>query len=199
MLRKAPGSPDDFSEAVKHPLFTYWVKLSCNSTSHGGCRCGGVLSFKLASNLPRGNIVRMALQHRVEPLPSSYPASHTALSALFPVLKPPILNYFSYTLWESSCHHLRHHDKPSLHSLLKEQFFRNRFWNPCLAPKNVYFNCFIYNPFFFIKSLVTQSLFFLAPQSLARGKECRYKTKGNVKEFLNKILRTYQAINKRRA
>ncbi|KAM6356482.1 uncharacterized protein FN964_005820 [Alca torda] len=36
-------------------------------------------------------------------------------------------------------------------------------------------------------------------ESLARGKQCQYKTKGNVKEFLNKILRTYQAINKRRA
>ncbi|KFZ68599.1 hypothetical protein N338_01988, partial [Podiceps cristatus] len=33
-------------------------------------------------------------------------------------------------------------------------------------------------------------------ESLARGKHCQYKTKGNVKEFLNKILRTYQAINK---
>ncbi|KFP41929.1 hypothetical protein N324_12383, partial [Chlamydotis macqueenii] len=33
-------------------------------------------------------------------------------------------------------------------------------------------------------------------ESLARGDQCRYKTKGNVKEFLNKILRTYQAINK---
>ncbi|NXN69946.1 IL9 protein, partial [Himantopus himantopus] len=33
-------------------------------------------------------------------------------------------------------------------------------------------------------------------ESLARGKQCQYKTKGNVKEFLNKILRTYQAINK---
>ncbi|KFP25616.1 hypothetical protein N325_07378, partial [Colius striatus] len=32
--------------------------------------------------------------------------------------------------------------------------------------------------------------------SLARGDQCRYKTKGNVKEFLSKILRTYQAINK---
>uniref|UniRef100_A0A8C0BT64 Interleukin 9 n=1 Tax=Buteo japonicus TaxID=224669 RepID=A0A8C0BT64_9AVES len=33
-------------------------------------------------------------------------------------------------------------------------------------------------------------------ESLARGNQCQYKTKGNVKEFLNKILRTYQAINK---
>ncbi|NXW31796.1 IL9 protein, partial [Phaetusa simplex] len=33
-------------------------------------------------------------------------------------------------------------------------------------------------------------------ESLARGKQCQYKTKGNVKEFLNKILRTYQAISK---
>ncbi|KFV07381.1 hypothetical protein N340_09424, partial [Tauraco erythrolophus] len=33
-------------------------------------------------------------------------------------------------------------------------------------------------------------------ESLARGDQCQYKTKGNVKEFLNKILRTYQAINK---
>ncbi|KFV46631.1 hypothetical protein N328_12562, partial [Gavia stellata] len=33
-------------------------------------------------------------------------------------------------------------------------------------------------------------------ESLARGNECRYKTKGNTTEFLNKILRTYQAINK---
>ncbi|XP_074772629.1 interleukin-9 [Athene noctua] len=36
-------------------------------------------------------------------------------------------------------------------------------------------------------------------KSLARGKQCQYKTKGNVMEFLNKILRTYQAINKLRA
>ncbi|PKU34378.1 hypothetical protein llap_15317 [Limosa lapponica baueri] len=36
-------------------------------------------------------------------------------------------------------------------------------------------------------------------ESLARGKQCQYKTKGDVKEFLNKILRTYQAINKRRS
>uniref|UniRef100_A0A8B9M0L8 Interleukin-9 n=1 Tax=Accipiter nisus TaxID=211598 RepID=A0A8B9M0L8_9AVES len=36
-------------------------------------------------------------------------------------------------------------------------------------------------------------------ESLARGNQCQYKTKGNVKEFLNKILRTYQAINKPRA
>uniref|UniRef100_A0A663FF78 Interleukin 9 n=1 Tax=Aquila chrysaetos chrysaetos TaxID=223781 RepID=A0A663FF78_AQUCH len=36
-------------------------------------------------------------------------------------------------------------------------------------------------------------------ESLARGDQCQYKTKGNVKEFLNKILRTYQAINKPRA
>ncbi|XP_063204979.1 solute carrier family 25 member 48 isoform X2 [Chroicocephalus ridibundus] len=36
-------------------------------------------------------------------------------------------------------------------------------------------------------------------ESLARGKQCQYKTKGNVKEFLKKILQTYQAINKRRA
>ncbi|KFQ65684.1 hypothetical protein N335_13076, partial [Phaethon lepturus] len=33
-------------------------------------------------------------------------------------------------------------------------------------------------------------------ESLARGDQCQYKTKGNVKEFLNKILGTYQAINK---
>ncbi|KFW90878.1 hypothetical protein N336_08787, partial [Phalacrocorax carbo] len=33
-------------------------------------------------------------------------------------------------------------------------------------------------------------------ESLARGDQCQYKTKGNVKEFLNEILRTYQAINK---
>ncbi|NWT38371.1 IL9 protein, partial [Rissa tridactyla] len=33
-------------------------------------------------------------------------------------------------------------------------------------------------------------------ESLARGKQCQYKTKGNVKEFLKKILQTYQAINK---
>ncbi|KFP04325.1 hypothetical protein N300_08557, partial [Calypte anna] len=33
-------------------------------------------------------------------------------------------------------------------------------------------------------------------ESLARGNQCQYKTKGNVKEFLNTILRTYQAINK---
>ncbi|NXV79896.1 IL9 protein, partial [Atlantisia rogersi] len=33
-------------------------------------------------------------------------------------------------------------------------------------------------------------------ESLARGHQCQYKTKGNVKEFLNKILRTYQAIHK---
>ncbi|KFQ96775.1 hypothetical protein Y956_00882, partial [Nipponia nippon] len=33
-------------------------------------------------------------------------------------------------------------------------------------------------------------------ESLARGNQCQYKTKGNVKEFFNKILRTYQAINK---
>ncbi|KAK4814799.1 hypothetical protein QYF61_027244 [Mycteria americana] len=36
-------------------------------------------------------------------------------------------------------------------------------------------------------------------KSLARGDQCQYKTKGNVKEFLNKILRTYQAISKPRA
>ncbi|KAM6249387.1 uncharacterized protein M6G45_009588 isoform 1-T2 [Spheniscus humboldti] len=36
-------------------------------------------------------------------------------------------------------------------------------------------------------------------KSLARGDQCQYKTKGNVKEFLNKILRTYQTINKSRA
>ncbi|XP_032862202.1 uncharacterized protein LOC104363094 isoform X2 [Tyto alba] len=36
-------------------------------------------------------------------------------------------------------------------------------------------------------------------ESLARGDQCQYKTKGSVKEFLNKILRTYQAINKHRA
>uniref|UniRef100_A0A663MVE8 Interleukin 9 n=1 Tax=Athene cunicularia TaxID=194338 RepID=A0A663MVE8_ATHCN len=36
-------------------------------------------------------------------------------------------------------------------------------------------------------------------KSLARGKQCQYKTKGNVTEFLNKILKTYQAINKLRA
>ncbi|KFR06845.1 hypothetical protein N306_11919, partial [Opisthocomus hoazin] len=33
-------------------------------------------------------------------------------------------------------------------------------------------------------------------ESLARGHQCLYKNKGSVKEFLNKILRTYQAINK---
>ncbi|KFQ27300.1 hypothetical protein N331_05195, partial [Merops nubicus] len=33
-------------------------------------------------------------------------------------------------------------------------------------------------------------------ESLARGDQCQYKTKGNVKEFLNKIMRTYQEINK---
>ncbi|NWS75595.1 IL9 protein, partial [Crotophaga sulcirostris] len=33
-------------------------------------------------------------------------------------------------------------------------------------------------------------------ESLARGDQCQYKTKGNVTEFLNKILTTYQAINK---
>uniref|UniRef100_A0A672U2C6 Interleukin 9 n=1 Tax=Strigops habroptila TaxID=2489341 RepID=A0A672U2C6_STRHB len=32
-------------------------------------------------------------------------------------------------------------------------------------------------------------------ESLARGTQCQYKTKGNVKEFLTKILRTYQEIN----
>ncbi|XP_040460096.1 solute carrier family 25 member 48 isoform X3 [Falco naumanni] len=36
-------------------------------------------------------------------------------------------------------------------------------------------------------------------ESLARGNQCQYKTKGNVKEFLNKILTTYQEINKSRA
>ncbi|KAM6251224.1 uncharacterized protein LJ264_009109 [Porphyrio hochstetteri] len=35
-------------------------------------------------------------------------------------------------------------------------------------------------------------------ESLARGHQCQYKTKGNVKEFLNEILRTYQAIHKQR-
>ncbi|KFV04832.1 hypothetical protein N339_06827, partial [Pterocles gutturalis] len=33
-------------------------------------------------------------------------------------------------------------------------------------------------------------------ESLAREHQCQYKTKGNVKEFLSKILRTYQAITK---
>ncbi|KFQ90396.1 Interleukin-9, partial [Phoenicopterus ruber ruber] len=33
-------------------------------------------------------------------------------------------------------------------------------------------------------------------ESLAHGNQCQYKTKGNVKEFLNKILKTYQAIHK---
>ncbi|KFP80536.1 hypothetical protein N310_00934, partial [Acanthisitta chloris] len=33
-------------------------------------------------------------------------------------------------------------------------------------------------------------------QSLARENQCQYETKGNVKEFLNKILRTYQAFSK---
>ncbi|KFO05875.1 hypothetical protein N312_06210, partial [Balearica regulorum gibbericeps] len=33
-------------------------------------------------------------------------------------------------------------------------------------------------------------------ESLARGDQCQYKTKGTVKEFLNKILSTYRAINK---
>ncbi|KFW02330.1 hypothetical protein N326_02965, partial [Eurypyga helias] len=33
-------------------------------------------------------------------------------------------------------------------------------------------------------------------ESLAREHQCQYKTKGTVKEFLNKILRTYQAVNK---
>ncbi|KFO69910.1 hypothetical protein N303_03171, partial [Cuculus canorus] len=33
-------------------------------------------------------------------------------------------------------------------------------------------------------------------ESLARGDQCQYKTKGDVEEFLNKILRTYRAINK---
>ncbi|KAM6116177.1 interleukin-9 [Pterocles gutturalis] len=36
-------------------------------------------------------------------------------------------------------------------------------------------------------------------ESLAREHQCQYKTKGNVKEFLSKILRTYQAITKSRA
>ncbi|KAM6322346.1 uncharacterized protein O3Q21_006032 [Podargus strigoides] len=36
-------------------------------------------------------------------------------------------------------------------------------------------------------------------ESLARGDQCQYKIKGNVKEFLNTILKTYQAINKLRA
>ncbi|XP_010180428.1 PREDICTED: uncharacterized protein LOC104538797 [Mesitornis unicolor] len=35
-------------------------------------------------------------------------------------------------------------------------------------------------------------------ESLARGNQCQYKTKGNVTEFLSKILRTYQAISKPR-
>ncbi|NWV02987.1 IL9 protein, partial [Ptilonorhynchus violaceus] len=33
-------------------------------------------------------------------------------------------------------------------------------------------------------------------ESLAHGDQCQYKTKGNVKEFLKKILTTYQAMNK---
>ncbi|KFU83916.1 hypothetical protein M959_09649, partial [Chaetura pelagica] len=33
-------------------------------------------------------------------------------------------------------------------------------------------------------------------ENLARGNQCQYKTKGSVKEFLNKILITYQAISK---
>ncbi|NWV74227.1 IL9 protein, partial [Dasyornis broadbenti] len=33
-------------------------------------------------------------------------------------------------------------------------------------------------------------------ESLAHGDQCQYKNKGNVKEFLNKILTTYQAMNK---
>ncbi|NXS36802.1 IL9 protein, partial [Pomatostomus ruficeps] len=33
-------------------------------------------------------------------------------------------------------------------------------------------------------------------KSLAHETQCQYKTKGNVKEFLNKILTTYQAMNK---
>ncbi|NXI72679.1 IL9 protein, partial [Anseranas semipalmata] len=33
-------------------------------------------------------------------------------------------------------------------------------------------------------------------ESLARGKKCQYKTKGNVMRFLNEILKTYQAIKK---
>ncbi|NXM78380.1 IL9 protein, partial [Serilophus lunatus] len=33
-------------------------------------------------------------------------------------------------------------------------------------------------------------------ESLPRGDECQYKTKGNGTEFLNKILATYQKINK---
>lgn len=44
--------------------------------------------------------------------------------------------------------------------------------------------------------MVTQSLFFPPPQSLAREDHCRYMTKGNVEEFLKKILGSYQKINK---
>ncbi|XP_054245326.1 interleukin-9 [Indicator indicator] len=33
-------------------------------------------------------------------------------------------------------------------------------------------------------------------ESLARGDQCQYKSKGNVKEFLGKILTAYQGINK---
>uniref|UniRef100_A0A669PUK8 Interleukin 9 n=1 Tax=Phasianus colchicus TaxID=9054 RepID=A0A669PUK8_PHACC len=35
-------------------------------------------------------------------------------------------------------------------------------------------------------------------ESLTSGKECKYKTKGTVKTFLEKILKTYQEIHKSR-
>ncbi|EOB01941.1 Interleukin-9, partial [Anas platyrhynchos] len=35
-------------------------------------------------------------------------------------------------------------------------------------------------------------------ESLARGQKCQYNTKGNVRTFLNEILKTYQAIKKKR-
>lgn len=67
---------------------------------------------------------------------------------LFFGLKQPSLNDFSHywiyrIIWQSTLPLLSHHEKPFLHSLLKEQFSGKWFWNPRVAPNNVYFHWFI--------------------------------------------------------
>lgn len=119
-------------------LYLQWAELLCNPVRQKMLmqqRCKLLLaSLKLA----RGNIVRMGLRHRAAPLPLSYSSSPTALSALSARLKQPHWNDFTYTYMTAVTL-----VTTKRHSPLKEQLFRNCFCHLCLAPKNVYFNCFI--------------------------------------------------------
>lgn len=90
---KTPGSPDALSEAVKHPLFTYWAKALCISIRQG--RCWGC-SFELLQarfKFARVDTARTVLHQRAGSVPCWPPGSYTAGAVLFAGSKEPNWNY----------------------------------------------------------------------------------------------------------